>query len=138
MDYGLQKVSSHATPQCTWHNTFTQFALRVARLGGPLYLEPVVADIALTIALAVGWLGCAVRLGLDLAGRTRARPGYRWMLASLLIMVAGTLALEILADLNRPFGQRQFVARIVLILAVPSAALLLIGIAIWGRWRSAD
>jgi hypothetical protein len=60
------------------------------------------------------------------------------MLASILIMVAGTLALEILDDLNRPFAQRHAVARIVLFLALPSAALLLKGIAIKGRSRSAD
>jgi hypothetical protein len=96
------------------------------------------AQIALTIALAVGWFAGAVRLGLDIAGRARERPGYRWMLASSLIMVAGTLALEILDDLNRPFAQRQAVARIVLFLAVPSAALLLKGIAVKGRSRSTD
>ena len=93
---------------------------------------------ALTVTLAVAWLALAVRLGLDLAGRTRERPGYRWMLASILIMVAGTLALEILDDLNRPFAQRHVVARIVLLLAVPSVALLLTGMAIKGRSRSAD
>lgn len=95
------------------------------------------AQIAPTIALAVGWLAGAVRLGLDLAGRTRERAGYRWMLASLLIMVGGVLALAILDDLNQPFAQRQAVARIVLFLAVPSAAILLKGIAIKSRSRSA-
>jgi hypothetical protein len=60
------------------------------------------------------------------------------VIASILIMVAGTLALEILDDLNRPFAQRQAVARIVLFLAVPCAALLLKGIAIRSRSRSAD
>jgi hypothetical protein len=94
------------------------------------------AQIALTIALAIGWLAGAVRLGLDLAGRTRDRPGYRWMLASLLVMLAGVLALEILDDMNAPFAQRHAAAGIVLWLAVPSGAILLKGIAIKGRSRS--
>lgn len=96
------------------------------------------AQIALTIALAVGLLAVALRLGLDLAGRSRERPGDRWMLASFLIMVAGVLALEILDDMNVPFAQRHAAARIVLFLAVPSAAILLKGLAIKGRSRSTD
>jgi hypothetical protein len=60
------------------------------------------------------------------------------MLASSLIMVAGTLTLEILDDVNAPFAQRHAAARIVLFLAMPSAAILVKGIAVKGRSRSTD
>jgi hypothetical protein len=90
------------------------------------------------IALAVVWLALTVRLGLDLAGHARARRGYRWMLLSLLITGEGALALEIANDRNWPFAQRHVVARIVLLLAVASVALLVTGMAIKARSRSAD
>jgi len=62
-------------------------------------------NLIVMIILAMAWIVIAAALGLDLSGRRRAWPGFRWLVGGLLILLSTELFSEFTHDRNWPGSQ---------------------------------
>jgi hypothetical protein len=95
-------------------------------------------DTGALTALCVGWLSVALALGLDLFGRKRRDPAFRWMGAGLLVMLSGGVLSQFTHVRRWPHDQLLAVGTVTLAVGLAGFACVIVGVVIRVRTQDSD
>jgi hypothetical protein len=87
------------------------------------------------IITGVAWLVIAIVLVLDFSGRWRRYPGFRWIGASLLLIMSSVIFSEVAHDRSWPIRQLETIDSLNILTFVPAAALGINGYRLYAKSR---